>query len=195
MDAQINAVPCPNGHIAPRRAVDNGCKACAREAGKRWRAKNPQRVSAYNKQYQREYRLRNGEKLRAKKREYAKANSEAAVARAARWAKENPERRREAVRLYHMRHPGNRIANIALRKARKLKQTCECCSKEEFKGIYLQANAGGFEVDHIIPLAVGGPHCLKNLQLLTPAEHMHKTCLDRGLIVRARGSWRKNANE
>mgnify|MGYP003654856335 FL=1 len=32
----------------------------------------------------------------------------------------------------------------------------------------------GYEVDHIVPIAKGGKHCLSNLQYLTPEENRRK---------------------
>jgi 5-methylcytosine-specific restriction endonuclease McrA len=40
------------------------------------------------------------------------------------------------------------------------------------------------EVDHVIALALGGTHCVKNLQILSVEEHKEKTRRDRAEIRR-----------
>jgi 5-methylcytosine-specific restriction endonuclease McrA len=62
----------------------------------------------------------------------------------------------------------------ARRRARIKSQTCDCCTPADIRPIYLEAQEKGLEVDHIIALANNGPHCLKNLQLLTKAENIRK---------------------
>ena len=37
----------------------------------------------------------------------------------------------------------------------------------------------GHQVDHVRPLADGGLHCVKNLQILTKQEHARKTAEER----------------
>lgn len=54
----------------------------------------------------------------------------------------------------------------ARRKARLRNQVCQCCTSKQVESIYRAARQKKFTVDHIIPLAKGGRHCLYNLQLL-----------------------------
>ncbi len=62
------------------------------------------------------------------------------------------------------------------RRAERLKkQRCTCCTNAEIKEFYLKAHAQGLQVDHIVPLFAGGPHCLKNFQAMTKERHYHKT--------------------
>lgn len=69
---------------------------------------------------------------------------------------------------------------------RQRNQRCSCCSKEAIAEIYVKAKANGGQVDHIIPVSLGGAHCLKNLQILTVAEHKEKTARDKRIIAAAR---------
>jgi len=52
---------------------------------------------------------------------------------------------------------------------------------------YKAAQLLSAEVDHRTPLAMGGAHCLKNLQILSPAAHRAKTARDQHHIR----EWRK----
>ena len=64
-------------------------------------------------------------------------------------------------------------ANGSAYRARKLNQTCECCSNEEFIKVY-EDRPDGYDVDHIIPLNKGGTHCVDNLQYLTIYDNRAK---------------------
>jgi 5-methylcytosine-specific restriction endonuclease McrA len=72
------------------------------------------------------------------------------------------------------RYPEKESAHCAKRRAAKKAALCGCCSPADFAKLYKRARLLGMHVDHIKPLAKGGKHCIKNLQLLTPVENMRK---------------------
>jgi hypothetical protein len=106
----------------------------------------------------------------------------------------NPEPYRERDRRRYAANPNRRkkknlaryAAHENMRRARKLQQTCTCCTPEQFKELYAVAHALGCHVDHKEPLALGGLHCLRNLQLLTSEQHLAKTAIDISNITKAR---------
>lgn len=55
---------------------------------------------------------------------------------------------------------------------------CAACRKEL---------SGGYHIDHIMPLALGGPHDDKNLQLLCPSCNLSKHCKHPVDFMRSRG--------
>jgi hypothetical protein len=57
-------------------------------------------------------------------------------------------------------------------------RVCSCCVRADFLEIYRQAALMESEVDHIRALALGGKHCVRNLQILSLAEHRLKTDAD-----------------
>jgi 5-methylcytosine-specific restriction endonuclease McrA len=57
-------------------------------------------------------------------------------------------------------------------------RTCDCCVPKDFIAIYREAGLIDAEVDHIVALALGGKHCVKNLQVLTLEQHRMKTNAD-----------------
>jgi 5-methylcytosine-specific restriction endonuclease McrA len=73
------------------------------------------------------------------------------------------------------------------RVARKKGLLCACCASIDFKMIYAAAKILHAEVDHRIPLALGGLHCLTNLQILTIDEHKTKTRRDLWAISQVQG--------
>lgn len=65
-------------------------------------------------------------------------------------------------------------AHDAWFRARGLNALCTCCSFSSFYTIYSKSSQT-IHIDHIVPLAAGGKHCLDNLQALYAAEHRQKT--------------------
>ncbi len=76
-------------------------------------------------------------------------------------------------RRWLSKHPGRTSQYSQARRARKNKQTCSCCTTTAKNNFY-EARKQGMEVDHIIPLAKGGLHCVKNFQYLTRHENRTK---------------------
>jgi len=58
----------------------------------------------------------------------------------------------------------------------RFEKACEGLTWEERKeiGRFYKNCPKGYEVDHIIPIARGGKHCLSNLQYLTREENLRK---------------------
>lgn len=139
------------------RATPNG-KTRRKEHDKTWRA-TPE-VKAWRKEYGRMWR---------------------ATPEGKAWQKKRDAKRRAT--------PEGKAASqefSARRRARKRQQTCTCCRPKDIRKFYEWAYALRLEVDHVIPLALGGLHCCKNLQELTPEEHKQKTARDLAAITEAK---------
>jgi hypothetical protein len=108
------------------------------------------------------------------------------------WIQENPELARERSRAGYRKHYIRRIpdlrANTVKYRARKRSALCDCCSTSEFRVLYRKAKQWGFQVDHVIPLACGGRHCVRNMQLLHPNEHKDKSAQEAWLYSRSKGA-------
>jgi 5-methylcytosine-specific restriction endonuclease McrA len=94
----------------------------------------------------------------------------------------NPEK----YRRYAKANPANVAHHCAHRRAVRLAQTCGCCTNSQLEEFYALATLVGGEVDHRIPLALGGHHCTKNLQALTYEDHREKTKADFRTIAAAK---------
>jgi 5-methylcytosine-specific restriction endonuclease McrA len=119
---------------------------------------------------------------------YAKNHEKISELSAARYAA-NPQKVLERNAAWSRNNPGARRAISAKHRALKKAQRCTCCTDAEIKAIHDIAALCGREahVDHIIPLALGGLDCAKNLQALTAEDHIRKTSkLDAGRIAAAR---------
>lgn len=108
-----------------------------------------------------EYHRKNKEVLLFKKREYRKNNKEHVKRLHKEWCERNKERYREIKRQakYKRKNVEGKLSKGITQKLLKLqKGKCACCGK------LLKNN---YQLDHIIPLALGGKNTDDNVQLLT----------------------------
>lgn len=179
-------------------------RAARRRASSRaWYARNRSRVLAATAAK----RAADPEQFRVAEAARRRANPEPYRAQSRKWSAENRAKRLEVQRTYNQKKywsdpesaraalrlrentPAGRARgrrDEARRKARKLAQLCTCCAAHEFFAMYTQAQASGMEVDHRKALALGGLHCTKNLQLITPEDHLEKTRRDLSEIAGSR---------
>jgi hypothetical protein len=150
--------PCRRGHIAPRSVASRCCAVCGAAKARVARALDPTKSRAASVRW-----------WRAHRDEFRATNRVAS----------STYRRNNRAKVNALKR-----AYQAKRKARKLAQACACCAPEHFKVFYDTDWLGHFEVDHRIALALGGKHCAKNLQVLTPEQHKAKTAADRKEIAR-----------
>jgi HNH endonuclease len=140
-------------------------------------------------------RLADPEKARAKNRADYRKHRAKRISTVKRWVARNKAHVRRWHRDYRRRnwrhiYERNKAMYIegASRRARNLARTfCKCCSNKARIRIYALAQVQHKEVDHRKPLALGGKHCCKNLQLLTPSAHRKKTARDMRAIRRMKG--------
>lgn len=140
-----------------------------REGHKRWLEEN----AAYHKEQQAEYRKNywaaRREESKAKSAAWRKANPGRHDALKEAWRKANPEHSRAAVRRRRARirgSEGNHTAADVLRLFEAQRRMCAICACSiEHK----------YEVDHIMPLALGGSNGVENIQLLCPNCNRHKS--------------------
>lgn len=149
-------------------------------------------------EYQREYRAKNREVLKAKKAERYLQTKEQVIAAAKRWAEANRGKTRESVRRWTARNREklNAIASEYMRanphknrdkaarhRATRLQATPSWANSFFIKEIYhlavLRAKAlgGEWHVDHIVPLRseiVCGLHCEANLRVIPAKVNLAK---------------------
>jgi 5-methylcytosine-specific restriction endonuclease McrA len=156
---------CRVGHVAERYVANCLCVVCHRI-----KMTSPKLVASRPA-------------YRAKRRDARRAYLQKWRAAHKRLRKEKPlPDERERRRLSKTRR------NSFKRRALLKKARCYCCTKTQFDAIYVLAKSmGNHEVDHVQPLALGGAHCLQNLQILTLEEHIKKTSTEIRLIIQA---WR-----
>jgi 5-methylcytosine-specific restriction endonuclease McrA len=112
------------------------------------------------------------------RRAWLVANRDSVRENAKRYNRKNVDRLRVCGAKYKKDFPEKHNASQAARRALKIRQRCVCCTREEIAVIYAIAVIGPCDVDHRIPLALGGHHCVKNLQILNEEDHARKTAKD-----------------
>jgi 5-methylcytosine-specific restriction endonuclease McrA len=147
-------------------------KARARE----WVLANPDRARARDKAW----RKANKDRLRALARELYIAKRDERIAYSAVWAAANRERVREANRRWKRRNPEAVLAGVNRRRARKQTATVVPFTKTAldgrmsmFRGCWV-CGGDASEIDHVKPLAAGGPHCLANLRPICSSCNLRK---------------------
>lgn len=127
--------------------------------------------------YNREQRRGREDELKAYRRAHYEANRDDYIRRAVTWQRENADRYRQRVAEWYANNPDARSKRAQYAKARRARlaeATVVDFTPSELEqrlsmfagkcGICREQITELLEVDHIIPLAAGGPHMLSNLQ-------------------------------
>lgn len=134
-----------------------------------------------SKEYMKEYRERNREKLRQQRAEYYANNKERELGNMRKWREDNAEYVLEYAKQYALDNPEKR--NVLEMKRHAKKVSASILEGDEWNDFFIQeiyelrklrtvATRLEYHVDHIIPLQgqlVSGLHVWNNLQLL-PAK-------------------------
>lgn len=164
--------PCRCGKIITRYTSCGACVSCAVErATKRYQGDIAAKKAYDRRRYQdnpktrlgaNQWRVKNPEKARDYAKQWAEDNAEKVDESRKKWAANNPEAVRSNSRARRARrcgaegfHKANEIAAILKRQKHK----CAEC------GVSVR-DKGSAEVDHIMPLALGGSNWPSNLQIL-----------------------------
>jgi len=178
----FTGLPCPHGHIAERIVSSRMCMVCNRLRGIANYAKDKQVYlnrmrDAYIadpekfKEYQRQHRAANLERVRERERVYANKHGDRRSERAREWCAANPDRVRLLGRVKQLRRiarmksaEGSFSANDVVEMLAEQGGGCKLCS----------AVVPPYHVDHIRPLSKGGSNYRTNLQLLCPPCNLKK---------------------
>lgn len=103
------------------------------------------------------WNARNVDHLRSYKRKYAKANHWQAEA----WQARNRSRYLETERLKAQRRRA-RMANVAVQEMTP-EQWRNVCATQRHRCWWCGARTGKLEIDHLVPISLGGDHSLENI--------------------------------
>ena len=163
---------CAKGSDAKYRAEN---KAKVKESAEKWREANYEKKKASDTRY----RAENAEKVKKSHEAYRLANPTKFNANKAAWNKANQDKRRIIEHNYRARKSGGKLsAGLASKLFRLQKGRCPCC------GLLLGKN---FHLDHIVPLALGGPNIDSNIQLLRSTCNTNKHAKDPVIFMQQRG--------
>lgn len=145
----------------------------------KWRAANPEKVKSAKAKSQ----AKNPEKSRMRNSKWKAANTEKVRISNSKWQAENPEKMRAYNAKYRASHPevnrikchnyqsrkrenGGKLSKDIAERLHKLQRgKCACCG---------QPLGDDFHLDHIMPLALGGPNIDSNIQLLRATCNIRK---------------------
>lgn len=156
---------------------------------KAWRAANPEKVKemqaramarrkanpGQRKIDDAKYRERNAEKVKASKERYRLANLEKVAAAKVKWRKENPEKLRAAQLRWDKNNPDKKQVHRENRRCREKDAPGQMSSDIGIKLFEAQSGKCAicrvklgekYELDHIVPLILGGGNEDGNIQLL-----------------------------
>jgi 5-methylcytosine-specific restriction endonuclease McrA len=151
-------------------------------------------IAAYNKRYRETHK----EEVQAEKREWYLANKKAIIEKIALWRIQNPEKRkkqdrkyrevhseseRERHRKYDAEYPEKKRMRMLARRYKKKtnggslspKEWQEVLNKYGNKCLGCGATGVKLEVDHVIPIKLGGRHAADNVQPLCRSCNAHKS--------------------
>lgn len=135
-------------------------------AGATYREANPEKVNAASATYRKE----NPEKVAARNAAWLTANPEKQRAAVAAWNKANPDKKRTYLHNYRARkraNGGTLSPDIVEIKMKAQGGLCTCCG--------LPLTEWHIDhIDHIVPVAKGGPNTDGNVQLLLPRCNQRK---------------------
>ena len=162
---------CKNCQCETERHNNGRCKPCKRAYLYKWREENPEKLKAIQVKFNKAnpdkvkawgaalYQKKRDEKLQYAKT-YYEVNKESLKPKKAKWQKENLDACRisDANRRAAKKNRGGVLSSGLKSRLFTLQRgKCACC------GLPLGSN---YHMDHIMPLALGGPNTDDNIQLL-----------------------------
>lgn len=117
-------------------------------------------------------------------KQYYEDNPDYNKAASKKWREDNPDYNKSASKKWREDNPDKRAANNANYRAKKRNQTPPDADRNLMLVFYTEAQrlteetGIKYEVDHYIPLDLGGLHHQDNLQVITQAENQSKSAKD-----------------
>lgn len=176
---------CKYGHDGRRYVLTKGCVECSNlknEKNKEIRSLYYKDKRKENPQYRVDYR-----------KEWALENRERVSKTNQKWYEQNKERKKQKQKIWNLNnkdrlkvHSQNRKSRIGVQKIsyediqRKLmlqKESCAVC----------KTVLDSYEIDHVVPLALGGKHEASNIQILCPHCNRTKSKKDPLIFMQSKG--------
>ena len=163
------------------KAKSKALWATQKEKVQEWKRKSTLRHPETWRAYSKKWREENYERFLATQRAYKKRNAEKVAASHKQWQ----ERHHDRVRVYRANAKANRreresgalSPDLAEKLLELQRHRCAVCAER----------LSSYELDHIIPLYLGGPHCDSNIQLLCPPCNRLKSYKPPEVFMREQG--------
>lgn len=155
---------CRHGHISERYTSNKICVMCSQASNSSYRVSSRQKRNSYSKTYY----LDNKERACEYNRAYHMAHRERLIAGYKQYRKVNPEK--------IMAHCRNRRYRVASSGRHSGDDILEILKLQRHKCAYCRADLKKIkhEVDHIVPVALGGSNDRRNLQILCTSCNRRK---------------------
>lgn len=182
---------CKSCHAASKKLYRQLNSDSVKESAKRSRLKHKAKIAERYK----EWRLKNAERVKVKLAEWVTTNKDRVSNYKKEWRLRNPVDQSKA-RLYRQRYAARHGERYLLmvrqysanRRSRKRRSSIESITpemiaclllKQKRRCVYCQMKLGKkYHCDHIVPLALGGPHSIMNLQITCPSCNVRKSAKD-----------------
>jgi 5-methylcytosine-specific restriction endonuclease McrA len=137
-------------------------------------------VRARRKPYFQSYSVKNADRIRERRAKWTEANRDRIASLNAKWLQNNLDKHRTHQHNRRAKKAaGGKLSSDLVPRLLKLQRgRCACCR---------ESLALGFELDHIVPLAIGGENVDANIQLLTPLCNRKKGALAPADYMQRRG--------
>jgi 5-methylcytosine-specific restriction endonuclease McrA len=184
----FTGLPCSKGHVAKKQVSSYSCYECATNRKKEKEERRGIIRRPRNEEERKERRLAalkkyedaNPEKLKESQRKYKAAHPEKRKTTVASWQKRNPE----ALRIKQQNRRAQKFLGGGVSKGiqKKLfdlqRGLCPCC---------LMPLGEDYHLDHRMPLALGGEHEDRNMQLLRAICNLQKSAKHPVDFMQSRG--------
>lgn len=177
--------PCKHGHLAKRFTSTGGCEMCILDRTKVWRIDNRDVALTSNRASSKKWRETNTDRWRSGYREAGR-----------KYRRNNPEKMKGIRESWELRNPGAAATRVRNRRAR-LRNVEGSHTQDDVAALLemqgwkctecLTSVREDRHVDHIMPVARGGPNYKRNLQILCPDCNWTKGAKDPIDFARERG--------
>lgn len=186
----FNGRPCPKGHIAPRNSVNGGCRECRDAIMHDYHIRNKSEIAARKSAWYLDNLQR--ERQRSKDRHpLLRAESQR------NWRLKNPDKVLEGKRRFFERNPNYNSVAQSRRRTRISQSASHFTQRDVNEILDLQKGKCGYcrkklsakekHIDHINPLARGGDNSRKNIQILCQKCNLQKSAKDPIDFARSKG--------
>jgi 5-methylcytosine-specific restriction endonuclease McrA len=146
------------------------CLQCQREYDRKWYQENRNKAIANSRKWNRE----NAARALENHRKYRRRNPHISRDYHREWAARNPEKAKEAIRRWHKENPDRSIAYVHARRAKKkanggnytVAEWEALCEQYNYRCLKCGRGDRPLTVDHIMPIDLGGPNDIGNIQPL-----------------------------